>query len=79
LAFDGAGRTIINGQQFDWAAGDIFVVPSRAWHEHINDSPDERAILFSIQDTPLLKMVGKFREEAYGQGRQAVERVFGVS
>jgi gentisate 1,2-dioxygenase len=77
LAFEGAGRTIINGQQFDWAAGDIFVVPSWAWHEHVNDSATERAILFSIQDTPLLKMVGKFREEAYDEGQQTVERVFG--
>jgi gentisate 1,2-dioxygenase len=31
----------------------MFVVPSWAVHEHINGSNDERAILFSIQDTPV--------------------------
>jgi gentisate 1,2-dioxygenase len=30
-------------------------VPSWAVHEHVNGSGDERAILFSVQDTPLLQ------------------------
>lgn len=81
LCFEGSGRTIIDGVQFDWSEGDIFVVPSWATHEHINDSADSRAILFSIQDIPLLKMVGKFREQAVedNNGQQVIKGVFGES
>jgi gentisate 1,2-dioxygenase len=81
LAFEGHGATIINGVEFEWAKGDMFVVPSWAVHEHINWSGDERAILFSIQDTPLLKAVNKYREEAYTEngGRQVISGVFDPS
>ena len=38
----------------------------------------ERAILFSVQDTPVLVALGKYREEALGAdgGHQAVKEVF---
>lgn len=65
LAFEGKGHTIINGVRFDWEQGDMFVIPSWAWHEHVNASSQERALLFSIQDTPVMAALGKYREEAY--------------
>jgi gentisate 1,2-dioxygenase len=54
------------------------VVPSWAYHEHINKSKSERAILFSIQDTPTLMALGKYREEALStnNGHQAVKESF---
>lgn len=61
--FEGEGATIINGMQFDWQRGDIFVIPSWAYHEHVNASRSDRAILFSMHDIPVLKALGKFREE----------------
>jgi gentisate 1,2-dioxygenase len=81
LVFEGCGATIINGVEFDWSRGDMFVVPSWAVHEHINWSGDERAILFSIQDTPLLQAVNKYREEACTEngGHQVVSGVFDPS
>ncbi len=81
LGVRGCGATIINGVEFDWSRGDMFVVPSWAVHEHINWSGDERAILFSIQDTPLLQAVNKYREEACTEngGYQVVSGVFDPS
>jgi gentisate 1,2-dioxygenase len=71
---EGRGLTVIDGVQFDWEEGDLFVVPSWVWHEHCNSSSDERAILFSIQDTPVMKALNKYREEAYTEndGHQPV-------
>src|SRR5260370_39762015 len=73
---EGRGATIIDGIRFDWEKGDIFVIPSWKYHEHINGSKDERAILFSIQDTPILVALGKYREEALSAngGAQIVRR-----
>jgi gentisate 1,2-dioxygenase len=62
--FRGEGHSIIDGQRFDWAEGDFFVVPSWAWHEHANESSQE-AILFSIQDIPVMKALSLFWEEPY--------------
>ena len=76
--FEGRGATIIGGVRFDWQQGDIFVIPSWAYHEHMNESKTERAILFSIQDTPVLVALGKYREEALAEngGHQKVKETF---
>jgi len=76
--FEGRGATVIGGVRFDWEEGDMFAIPSWAYHEHINGSSTERAILFSIQDTPVMKALGKYREEALStnNGYQKVTNVF---
>ena len=76
--FEGLGATIIDGVRFDWEQGDMFVIPSWTYHEHVNESREERAILFSIQDTPILVALGKYREEALSinGGHQTVKDVF---
>jgi gentisate 1,2-dioxygenase len=76
--FEGRGATIIAGARFDWEQGDIFVIPSWAYHEHINASHSDRAILFSVQDTPVLVALGKYRDEALATkgGHQEVKEVF---
>lgn len=72
--FEGRGYSIINGRRFDWERGDFFVVPPWAWHEHANEGKEE-AILFSVQDTPVMEALGLYREEAYEEngGRQTVQ------
>jgi len=62
-AFRGSGTTIINGESFNWEKGDSFVVPLWHWHEHVNRSASEEAILFSMHDEPILKPLGLYREE----------------
>jgi gentisate 1,2-dioxygenase len=58
----GRGCTVIDGVRYQWQQGDFFVVPPSARHEHENDDA-KPAILFSMQDVPLLKALGLYREE----------------
>jgi gentisate 1,2-dioxygenase len=72
--FEGRGYSVINGNRFDWEKGDMFVVPPWAWHEHAAVA-DEGVVLFSIHDTPVIKALGLYREEAYpkNDGHQSAE------
>jgi gentisate 1,2-dioxygenase len=47
----------------DWARHDSFAVPNWAWHEHVNRSKTEAAILFSVNDTPIVRAFNLYREE----------------
>jgi len=78
MVFEGRGASIIGGARFDWEEGDMFVIPSWTWHEHCNLASNERAILFSIHDTPVLRAMKKYREEAYTEndGHQSVTGIF---
>jgi gentisate 1,2-dioxygenase len=74
----GTGETIIDGCRFAWGRGDIIALPSWALHEHVNLSPHEDAVLFSIQDRPVLEALGLYREEPLEEngGHQAVTSTF---
>ena len=58
----GRGRSVINGQPFDWEKGDIIALPSWAQHDFAN-AGNEDAILFSISDRPVLEALGFYRED----------------
>lgn len=60
---DGEGVSIINGTEFRWAKGDVFVVPNWAWHRHAASAAGD-AILFNLTDAPLMHTVGLYREQA---------------
>lgn len=62
----GSGWSIINGQRFDWRERDIFVVPAWMYHEHANASETEDACLFAFHDLPVMRALGLYREEAFG-------------
>jgi gentisate 1,2-dioxygenase len=74
----GAGETIIDGVRFAWGRGDVIVLPPWALHEHANTSSRDAAILFSIQDRPVLETLGLYREEAMTEngGHQKVTSSF---
>ena len=74
----GEGETVIDGRRFVWGKGDILALPSWALHEHANRSTTEPAILFSIQDRPVLEALGLYREEALmgDNGHQTVTSSF---
>ena len=74
--FEGQGRVIIDGTEFAFKQGDFFVIPTWAAHEFHN-AGDERAILFSMHDSPLVKAMYKYREEALPGGHQTVTGAFG--
>jgi len=70
----GSGYSVIAGKRFDWQQGDIFCVPSWAWHEHANLSASDDACLFSFNDFPVMRSLEFWREEAYpdNDGHQAI-------
>jgi gentisate 1,2-dioxygenase len=57
----GEGATAIDDVTYEWREGDFFAIPPLARHAHANEGADP-AILFSVQDTPLLTAVGLYRE-----------------
>jgi gentisate 1,2-dioxygenase len=57
----GSGSTTIDGDRYDWNEGDFFVVPPMAAHSFRHRGA-EPAILFSMQDVPLLKALGLYYE-----------------
>jgi gentisate 1,2-dioxygenase len=74
----GQGVTIIDGQRFNWNKGDIVALPPWSLHEHANGSATTDAILFSIQDLPVLNALGLYYEEEFSEngGRQKVTSTF---
>ena len=62
----GSGHSIINGKRYDWSERDVFCVPSWAWHEHVNGSKTEDTCLFCLNDLPVMRALGLYREEAFG-------------
>ena len=64
-AAKGSGVSVIAGQEFAWKQGDIFCVPSWAWHEHANLGRSEDACLFSFNDFPVMRSLAFYREESY--------------
>ena len=66
---EGDGFSVIDGTKFNWSRGDVFVVPNWAVHEHRNLSAQDRAILFSLDDHPLMRAARKYFEaEVPGNG-----------
>lgn len=59
---DGKGSTTIDGKKYDWEKHDVLAIPSWAWHGHKNTG-QRPAILLVIQDEPLLRSLGLYREE----------------
>jgi gentisate 1,2-dioxygenase len=74
----GEGATVIDGTRFVWSKGDIIALPPWALHEHANTSANEDAVLFSIQDTPVLRALGLYYEESFSEngGHQKVTATF---
>ncbi len=59
----GEGTTIVGDKALEWSKHDCFAVPNWAWHEHINRSKTQEAILFSVNDIPIVEAFGLYREE----------------
>lgn len=58
----GRGATTIDEETVSWTEGDFFAIPPWACHRHVNQA-DELAILFSLQDIPLVRALGLYRAE----------------
>jgi len=58
----GRGRSTVGDKVFEWEKGDIVAVPSWAPLQHANTGAED-AILFSINDYPVLRALGLYRED----------------
>lgn len=72
--FRGQGATIVDGVRIDWQEGDFFALAPYCWHEFINTSSSEPAVLFSTTDTAVLEPLNLYFEHAYEEngGHQQV-------
>jgi gentisate 1,2-dioxygenase len=61
--FSGQGCTMVAEGRLEWKKGDSFVIPLWQWHAHENTGNDE-AILFSINDRPVMESLGLYREQS---------------
>lgn len=63
---DGHGYSVIDGQRYDWEAGDFICVPMFAWHRHVNLSEDRAAYAASTTG-PLSMGIGQavYEDERY--------------
>jgi gentisate 1,2-dioxygenase len=48
-----------------WGPKDTFILPPWRWHQHVNRSRTERAILFSESDLPVFEVLDLYREVGY--------------
>jgi gentisate 1,2-dioxygenase len=55
---EGAGHSIVDGEEFAWGRYDTLAVPGGSWMEHVNASATEPAILFIASDEPAQKAFG---------------------
>ena len=60
----GSGTTVMDDQRFDWGPGDFLALPPWAVHSHINSSETVSALLFQVNDFPVLTKLDLYREEA---------------
>jgi gentisate 1,2-dioxygenase len=64
--FKGRGRTAVGEGCLEWNKGDSFVIPLWQWHAHENIGHEE-AILFSINDRPVMEALQLYKEETNSQ------------
>jgi gentisate 1,2-dioxygenase len=62
-AVEGEGYTQVEDTRLTWKKHDVFVVPTWAWHSHVNNNPDAPAMLFSVSDQAATSRLGLYREE----------------
>lgn len=60
----GEGATIIDGERIEWSAGDLVAIPSWSVRQFLNRSDARDAIIFHVNDKPVLEQLGLYREEA---------------
>jgi 1-hydroxy-2-naphthoate dioxygenase len=59
----GQGRAIVDDTELSWSRHDAFAIPNWTWHHFINDSRDDDAVIFSVNDIPALQALGLYYEE----------------
>jgi 1-hydroxy-2-naphthoate dioxygenase len=63
FVIEGEGRTAFDDRELEWGPNDSLVIPNWARHRQVNRSKRERAILFTMTDTPILTAFDFYRSE----------------
>lgn len=63
FVIEGEGRAIFNDRELEWQRHDGFAIPNWTWHRCVNRSKQQPAILFTLDDSPILSAFGFYREE----------------
>lgn len=53
---EGRGYTVIDGERFDWEAGDLVFISHLCWHQHFNLDPERTATYVRFAMGSLLKI-----------------------
>lgn len=61
IAFEGSGRSVVDGVTMDWEPFDTIAVPGGSWFHHENLSASDDALLFVTSDEPTLRALGWHR------------------
>lgn len=72
FVLEGSGKSVIDGQVFEWGKNDFFVVPSHCWRSHSNTGSGD-AILYSVTDAPVMERLGQYRSQGKLPSGQVVE------
>ncbi len=59
----GRGYTLAGDTRIDWEKNDVFAIPPWVWHEHVNLQPSSDATLLTVNDQPMVRALGMYREE----------------
>jgi gentisate 1,2-dioxygenase len=54
----GRGYELHDGERIDWSEGDSVLIPANVWHQHVNASPEEEAVLLLVTNAPPLLHLG---------------------
>jgi gentisate 1,2-dioxygenase len=57
----GSGKTVVDGEEFQWTRGDVVAAP--AWRSHFHEASDD-AVLLRVTDEPVMKQLGFLRTES---------------
>jgi len=72
IAFEGAGRTVVDGVALEWKPFDAFAVPGGTWFHHENASAGDDAVLFVASDEPTLRALGFHRRQGRREDGETV-------
>ncbi|HZP27257.1 MAG TPA: cupin domain-containing protein [Dehalococcoidia bacterium] len=66
FAIEGEGYTVVDGQRFDWKAGDFIMLPIKpngCVHQHFSRNPDRAAKWLAIIYSPYMQLTGAAFEQ----------------
>lgn len=70
----GNGYEMHDGERLDWGEGDVVLIPANVWHQHVNLSDAEDAVILLITNWPLLLHLGICAIEPAESWEQAMSR-----